>query len=122
MQPMPDTSVLQGHSFTFRRIMGSALVNRDVCFAVVGATGWLGRATLDMLDSALRPHASERVIAFGQRGREIKLRAGRTVRIHAIDNLGNLVNNKRYVFLHYAFLTRGKVARYSHDDYIAAMR
>jgi nucleoside-diphosphate-sugar epimerase len=41
------------------------------------------------------------------------------VRIHALDSLGNLSAEKRYVFLHYAFLTRGKVATYSHDDYVA---
>ena len=63
-------------------------------------------ATLDVLDTALGPQMAERVIAFGSRGREIKLRAGRSVRIHALDNLGNLADEKRYVFLHYAFLTR----------------
>src|SRR5262249_1649650 len=47
------------------------------------------------------------------------LRTGRNVHIHALDNLVNLADEKRYVFLHYAFLTRDKVATYSHDDYIA---
>jgi len=99
--------------------MGSALADRDVCFAVTGATGWLGQATLDVLDSTLGPKASERVIAFGSRGREMKLRAGRSIRIHALDNLVNLASEKRYFFLHYAFLTRDKVGMYSHDDYVA---
>ena len=99
--------------------MGSALADRDVCFAVTGATSWLGRATLDMLDSALGPKASDRVYAFSSRSREIKLRAGRSVRVHALNNLDHLANDKRYIFLHYAFLTRARVAMYSHDDYIA---
>src|SRR5262249_52115792 len=119
MRPMPNSPAAQGHSFAFRRLMGSALVDRDVCFAVIGATGWLGQATLDMLDSALGPKASERVLAFGSRGREIKLRAGRSVSVHALDNLDHLADDKRYIFLHYAFLTRAKVAMYSHDDYVA---
>jgi nucleoside-diphosphate-sugar epimerase len=104
------------HSFMFPRLMGSVLADRDACFVVVGATGWLGQATLDVLDAALGPQMADRVIAFGSRGREIKLRAGRSVRIHALDNLGNLADEKRYVFLHYAFPTR---ATHSHDDYVA---
>jgi nucleoside-diphosphate-sugar epimerase len=119
MRPMPNSPAAQGHSFAFQSLMGSALVDRDVCFAVTGATGWLGMATLDVLDIALGPRAGERVIAFGSRGREIKLRAGRSVRVHALDNLDHLANDKRYIFLHYGFLTRAKVAKYSHDDYIA---
>jgi nucleoside-diphosphate-sugar epimerase len=107
------------HSFVFRRRLATVLADRDVCFVVLGATGWLGQATLDMLDTALGPQMMGRVIAFGSRSREIKLRGGRSVRIHPLDNLVNLADEKRYVFLHYAFLTRGKVATYSHDDYIA---
>ena len=114
MMPAPPV-----HSFVFPSLMGSVLADRDVCFAVVGATGWLGQATLNILDSALGPQMANRVIAFGSHDREIKLRAGRRVRIHALDNLVNLADEKRYFFLHYAFLTRGKVATYSHDDYIA---
>jgi nucleoside-diphosphate-sugar epimerase len=103
----------------FPRLAGPILADPDVCFAVVGATGWLGRATLDILDSVLGPQFAQRVIAFGSRGREIKLRTGRTVRICPLDNLGNLPGEKCYVFLHYAFLTRDKVSTYSHDDYVA---
>jgi UDP-glucuronate decarboxylase len=107
------------HSFVFPRLMGSVLADPNVCFAVIGATGWLGQATLDILDSALGPQFAERVIAFGSRGREIKLRKGRHVRIHPLDNLVNLPADKRYLFLHYAFLTRDKVATYDHNDYVA---
>jgi nucleoside-diphosphate-sugar epimerase len=99
--------------------MGSVLADPDVCFAVVGATGWLGQATLDILDSVLGSQFVQRVIALGSHGREIKLRTGRTVRIHALDNLVNLPADKRYAFLHYAFLTRDKVPTCSHDDYVA---
>jgi nucleoside-diphosphate-sugar epimerase len=117
MQILPTPPV---HSFVFRRLLASVLADRDVCFVILGATGWLGRATLDMLDAALGPQLTGRVIAFGSRGREIELRAGRNVRIHALDNLVNLADQKRYVFLHYAFLTRGKVASCGYGDYIAA--
>jgi nucleoside-diphosphate-sugar epimerase len=99
--------------------MESILLDRDICFAVVGATGWLGQATLDVLDATLGPQMAGRVVAFGSRSRDIKLRSGRTVRIHPLDDLVNLAANRRYVFLHYAFITRGQVATYSHDDYIA---
>ena len=116
---MPNLPAAQGHSFTFRRMMDSALLHPDVCFVVVGATGWVGMATLDILDTTLGPQMAERVIAFGSRDREIKLRSGRTVHIHALANLVNLAATKRYICLHYAFLTSGKVATFSHDDYIA---
>src|SRR5439155_10231848 len=107
-------------SFAFLRLLGSVLADRDVCFAILGATGWLGQATLEILETALGPQSMERVIAFGSRSREIKLRTGRSVRIHSLDNLVNLADEMRYVFLHYAFLARDKVATYSFDDYIAA--
>jgi UDP-glucuronate decarboxylase len=116
---MTISSALPVRSLVFPRLMGSVLADPDVCFAVVGATGWLGQATLDILCSALGPEFAERVIAFGSRSREIRLRAGHNVRIHGLDSLGNLPADKHYVFLHYAFLTRGKVATCSHDDYVA---
>src|SRR5262249_37809162 len=116
---MTISSALPDRSLVFPRLMGTVLADPDVCFAVVGGTGWLGRATLDILNSALGPQFAERVIAFGSHSREISLRAGRNVRIHALDNLGGLSAEKRYVFLHYAFLTRDRVATYSHDDYLA---
>src|SRR5262245_9158611 len=116
---MPSTPLASGHSFAFLRLMASMLADRDVRFVVAGATGWLGQATLDVLEFALGPRADERVIAFGSHGREIKLRSGRIVRVHALDNLSSLAKEKRYVFLHYAFLTRDKVGIYSHDDYVA---
>ena len=116
---MTISSTLPNRSLVFPRLMDTVLADPNVCFVVVGGTGWLGRATLDILNSALGPQFAERVIAFGSHSREISLRAGRNVRIHALDNLGGLSTEKRYVFLHYAFLTRDKVATYSHDDYLA---
>ena len=116
---MAISATLPVHSLVFPRLMESMLLDRDICFVVVGATGWLGQATLDVLDATLGLQMAGRVIAFGSRSRDIKLRAGRTVRIHPLDDLVNLAANKRYVFLHYAFLTRGQVATYNHDDYIA---
>jgi len=107
------------HSFVFRRLLGPLLADRDVCFAVLGATGWLGRATLDVLGDVLGAQAAKRVIAFGSRAREIKLRSGRSVHIHALDNLDSLADGKRYIFFHHAFLTRDKVAIYSPHNYIA---
>src|SRR5262249_36428794 len=119
ISPMPSTPLATGHSFAFLSLMGSVLADRDVRFVVVGATGWLGQATLDLLHSALGPQFAARVVAFGSYGREIKLRGGRRVGIHPLDNLVNLPAEKRYVFLHYAFLARDKVATHSHDDYVA---
>jgi len=103
----------------FQRRMRSALTDRNVYFVVVGATGWLGMATLDILDTVFGPKTDQRTIAFGSRAREIKLRTGRSVHIHALDDLVNLADDKRYIFLHYAFLTRDKVATSNLDDYIA---
>jgi nucleoside-diphosphate-sugar epimerase len=122
---MAISSASPVHSLVFPRLMEPVLADRDICFVVVGATGWLGQATLDVLDATLGLQMAERTIAFGSRDREIKLRAGRTVHIHRLDNLFNLATNKRYVFLHYAFprlhyaSPREKVATYNHDDYIA---
>ena len=47
---------------------------------MTGGSGWLGRATLEMLESAFPgPEFSQRVVAFGSRARPLTLRSGRQV-------------------------------------------
>jgi UDP-glucuronate decarboxylase len=82
--------------------------------AVTGATGWLGRVTLDLLRDALGEEAfARRVGAFASRARTVD---GIDVRA-----LASLSDDAPYdVIAHYAFVTREHAAEQGLDAYVAA--
>lgn len=91
-------------------------------FIVTGATGWLGRATLEMLASALVNEFRERVTAYGSRHQDMQLSQGVQLRIEPLTKLAPHVDAaKTYVF-HYAFLTKDKVAGMSEQEYFQKNR
>jgi nucleoside-diphosphate-sugar epimerase len=85
---------------------------------VTGATGWLGQAALEMLESALGDAFGGRVTAFAGRRREIKLRSGRGLDVLPLEEIGALKLPPALVF-HFAFLTREHAGL---QDYVAANR
>lgn len=90
-------------------------------FIVTGASGWLGRATLELLADSLGDEFPVRVTALGSQPGIIPLRAGRAVTTQALSGW-QPDPARRYVLLHYAFLTKDKVAGRSAADYSAACR
>ena len=83
--------------------------------AVTGATGWLGRVTLDLLREALGLAQFEgRVTAYASRSRDV---AG--LRVHALATLAD-ADPPPDVIVHYAFVTRERVAERGLDGYVAA--
>lgn len=85
-------------------------------FAVTGATGWLGRAFLDVLAQTLGATAlSERVTAFASQPRTISV-AGTAIDVRS---LADLPSHPHDVLVHLAFLTRGHVAILGVERYTA---
>jgi UDP-glucuronate decarboxylase len=87
-------------------------------FAVVGARGWLGRATLDILDAALGENITQRVQAFGSEAAVLALPSGRHVEMRPLSDLALLPQHRPTVFLHYAFLTKDRVDAFTPADYV----
>ena len=100
--------------------MSRGLHAADLNVAVIGATGWLGRATLDMLDAVLGAELDARVRAFSSLATEIWLPSGSRIMTEPLSALAELPDRGRYLFLHYAFWTRDRLQLVSHDEFMAA--
>jgi nucleoside-diphosphate-sugar epimerase len=102
----------------FKPAFSEALRREAWPVVVTGATGWLGQAVLEMLESALGDAFGARVTGFAGRHREIKLRSGRSVEMRALEEIDGLRLPPALVF-HFAFLTREHAGL---QDYVAANR
>lgn len=85
-------------------------------FAVTGATGWLGRAVLELLARELGPERfAAQVRGFAGRPHDVLLDTGLRT---AIDPLAALPEHPHDVLLHYAYLTREKVQEVGLERYV----
>lgn len=99
--------------------LAQRLVAGDAELAVTGASGWFGRATLALLHDALGERAfAARVRAFASAARPLRVRQGLDVPLLALDDLATAVGPGAIV-LHYAYVTRERIAERGHDAYVA---
>ena len=87
---------------------------------VTGATGWLGRVTLDLLERALAPAPLDGpVVTYASRARTVSLRSGTTVDTRPLGELPASVAPDDLI-VHLAFRTREQatnhVAQYVRDN------
>ncbi|MGH9088568.1 MAG: NAD-dependent epimerase/dehydratase family protein [Acidimicrobiales bacterium] len=112
---MATSWVPSAPTLRFSPAVADALIGSEMAIAVTGVGGWLGRATLEMLDQALGTVAlGSRVTVFASARRTIALRSGSTVEASPLTELatdGRLAATP-HLLAHYAFLTREHV----HDD------
>ncbi|HQT47583.1 MAG: hypothetical protein B7X08_03025 [Acidocella sp. 20-63-7] len=108
---------------TLRFQPGYAEILRTIAtpILVTGAGGWLGRAALEMFDAALGDALPARLTAFGASAREIRLRSGRMLRLHALGDLPNFAAPVP-LFFHFAYLTREHASTQNLAAYVAANR
>jgi len=78
-------------------------------FLVTGARGWLGRASLDLLESALGPDLTSRVVAFGSSSGTLRTRGGSEIPVLEFAAAKALAR-QRTLLLHYAYLTKDRLA------------
>lgn len=88
---------------------------------VVGAGGWLGMATLELLHGLFGGRFGERVKCFGSSARSLTLRGGLAVDQQPLSSLAGLPPSPTLV-LHMAFLTQEKAKVMPEADYVAANR
>jgi UDP-glucuronate decarboxylase len=87
-------------------------------FVVTGASGWLGKATLEMLRQALGVEFATRVTALGSHSSQVTFADGQTCPVQAL--LGwQLPRGQQFIIFHYAFLTKDKVGGTSTEEYIS---
>jgi UDP-glucuronate decarboxylase len=104
---------------TYEERLRSVLTG-DERIAITGATGWLGASALDLLDQALGPkEAAARVTAYASRERAVRTRTGRSVRVQCLADLPNQSPAPTHV-LHFAYLTRDRLADKPLDEFVAA--
>jgi nucleoside-diphosphate-sugar epimerase len=99
--------------------IGAALRARDLRYVITGASGWLGRATLDILEAMFGQEISGRVHAFGSYSRKLRMRSGAEIAVEPLDALADLSTQHRYVVLHFAFLTRDKLQSMEPEAFVA---
>lgn len=107
----------------FPRTVRDGVSARPARYLVTGAGGWLGQATLEMLDDALGERLSRDVHAFASTKREHILSSGRRVPFRPLSELAELPVVREPTYLaHYAFLTREKTTDRPLASYIATNR
>lgn len=97
------------------------LVESDLDVVVTGCGGWLGQATLEMLDSSLGAEMTSRVHAFALSGRAMTLRSGSRLEARPLNELAQLQVGP-HLLAHYAFATRERVSELGINEYIRRNR
>jgi nucleoside-diphosphate-sugar epimerase len=97
------------------------LLDSDRRIVIVGAGGWLGLATLELLHRLLGERLKDRVALFGSNERHLALRGGLEIRQQPLTRLLELEQAPTIV-LHLAFLTQEKAKVMSKSAYVEANR
>ena len=104
--------------------VATRLVDSDLGVVVTGGGGWLGRATLEMLDGALGPGLTSKVRVFGSSSRRMTLRSGQSIAVEPMGQLADQDPRRRtpQLLAHYAFVTREHAGTQSLSAYVDTNR
>jgi UDP-glucuronate decarboxylase len=102
----------------FAPITGARLVDSGLDVVVTGGGGWLGQATLEMLESTLGEQLFTRVHVFASERRTVSLRSGTRLDVYSLGEIPKLSIGP-HVLAHYAFATRELVSGLGLTDYVA---
>ncbi len=97
------------------------LLSSDERIVVVGAGGWLGLATLELLHGLLGERFDDRVVCFGSSARWLALRGGVGIAQSPLADLTRLAPAPSLV-LHLAYLTQERAKAMSPEAYAGANR
>ena len=101
----------------FSSFVAAELAKSDLEIVVTGAGGWLGQATLEMLDQAFGEKLQSRVHIFAAKERQILLRSGRMLPCNELKSMEKL-HRRPCLVAHYAFVTKDRIADRSVPDFI----
>jgi nucleoside-diphosphate-sugar epimerase len=100
-------------------MIGERLIKDGRRIVVVGASGWLGRATLHDLWQLFGSATRDRVVCVGSAQRPVQLGGGREIEQIALTDLPNFPSRPTLV-LHFAFLTKDRAQEMSAAAYRTA--
>jgi nucleoside-diphosphate-sugar epimerase len=83
--------------------------------AVTGASGWLGKSTLEIVKAS--GHDMTKVVALASTKKDIVLDDGMVINAHPITAPPDLIQETE-VLIHLAYLTRDKVSSVGYDKYV----
>ena len=102
----------------FSSTVRTRLFDSELGVVLTGGGGWLGQATLEMLDSSFGSQMTSRTHVFASRRRSITLRSGTHLEVYPLHELDHLKIGP-HVLVHYAFATRELVSELGVAQYIA---
>ena len=108
----------------FHKISGNALSDFNFTeskFIISGAGGWIGTATLDLLNQKI-PHLSERTYCFGSKKKDIHLLDGSVIKQNPLSEIKFLKSDENYVMFNFAFLTPDKLKKENLSNYLKINR
>lgn len=88
-------------------------------YVIVGPGGWVGRATVEYLAALLGDAATERLLLLGSHARMLVTECGLALPVHSLAAAPDLEPGLPCFLLHYAFLTKDKVATLAPAEYLA---
>ncbi len=102
----------------FSPTTGARLVESGLDVVVTGGSGWLGQATIEMLESRLGAQMASRVHVFGSFGRSMRLRSDTQLEVSPLTELPRLRIGP-HLLTHYAFATREHISQLGVTEYVA---
>ena len=93
----------------------------EMRIVIIGAGGWIGMATLDLLAAALGEDIATQVVCFGSSRRTLQLRDGSSIEQRPLAEISRLESAPTIV-LHLAFLTKDRAEAMDEAAYRAANR
>ncbi|MFM9827181.1 MAG: NAD-dependent epimerase/dehydratase family protein [Sphingomonas sp.] len=99
--------------------VAQALARAGKRVILTGASGWLGLATLELLEGVFGAALASRVVCFGGSARTLGLRSGTRINQYPLDSIAALEPMPSMV-LHFAALTRDRAEVMAEADYRAS--
>ncbi len=97
------------------------LATTNARIVITGASGWFGRATIEMLADALGAQFRHRVACYGSSSRVLQINPGLTVEQRPLSQMAALPCMPTWVF-HFAYLTKDRAEAMTEAEYVAANR
>ena len=110
-----------GAPLEFSAEVADRLLHSELEVVVTGGRGWLGRATLHMLDSAFSGELHDRVHVFARTYGSITLSSGTNLPIWPLSDLPALTLGP-HVMVHYAYATKEQAAVLGLEEYVSSNR
>ena len=112
------SAAFSGGRMRFPETLAEQLRDNPCEIVLTGGGGWIGQATLEMLDDALGGALPARLRVFGSNARDLQLRSGKKIPCQSLEQIQSVGKGAK-LFFHCAFLTKDRLQDQSVDAFIA---